>query len=308
MTFPAQAGLSRAWVSSKGSDTPSCGALASPCRQIKYVLDNALVSPGGEIDILDPAGFAPFTISQEISVINDGVGTASVQQTTAGQSAITINTNGPAKITLKGLSIDGRGAGANGVLVSSSFPMGVAPTYAGEINILDCVIKNFADNGIAVTPVATGSGMFQPNLDLTVANTLVLRNGANGMLIFPPNGPLVVVATTLIRNSVFKNNAADGLKTDGFGGHTTMIEQSTLYRNGANGLNLRAGVSTTVKHSTIMANAYLSAGKDIYAGAPTYLFDNNTIGTLQVDVQTVTDGTNNVLTRTGATLTPLSRQ
>jgi hypothetical protein len=48
---------SRAWVSGKGNDVAGCGAVTAPCRTPQYAFTN-IVAAGGEIDILDPAGYA----------------------------------------------------------------------------------------------------------------------------------------------------------------------------------------------------------------------------------------------------------
>src|SRR5271155_4981612 len=86
---PAQAATVRAWVSGRiGSDVASCGAPVTPCRTLQYTHDN-VVAAGGEIDILDPAGYGTINITKSISIVNDGVGTAGVQANTG--NAITIN-------------------------------------------------------------------------------------------------------------------------------------------------------------------------------------------------------------------------
>jgi hypothetical protein len=85
-TAPAQALSNRAWVSGHGSDAMGCGAPASPCRTFQYVHDN-IIAAGGEIDVLDPAGFGAVTITKGLSIVNDGVGTAGVQA--ASGNAIT---------------------------------------------------------------------------------------------------------------------------------------------------------------------------------------------------------------------------
>lgn len=133
--LPAQAALTRVWVSGQGVDAPSCGALAAPCRQIKYVLDNDIVAPGGEIDIRDAAGFAPFLIRHAVSIVNDGAGVASIQ-TTSTSNAISINAGTTDGVFLKGLTIDG-GGGNNGIISSS----------AGQLVVLRCTIKNI---GVAI--------------------------------------------------------------------------------------------------------------------------------------------------------------
>jgi len=43
--------------------------------------------------VLDPAGYGAITITKALSIVNDGVGTAGVQQT-QGTDAITVNADG----------------------------------------------------------------------------------------------------------------------------------------------------------------------------------------------------------------------
>src|SRR5579883_1892953 len=88
---PVQAAdANRAWVSGHGTDAAGCGAPANPCRTFQYVHDN-VIAAGGEIDVLDPAGYGAIAIAKAISIVNDGVGTAGVQQSSSGQDAITIS-------------------------------------------------------------------------------------------------------------------------------------------------------------------------------------------------------------------------
>src|SRR5471030_2520790 len=88
---PALAASNRVWVSGHGDDQPSCGPPTSPCRSLQYALEH--VNAGGEIDVLDPAGYGAVSISKAISIVNDGVGTAGVQATSGG---IAININASA--------------------------------------------------------------------------------------------------------------------------------------------------------------------------------------------------------------------
>src|SRR5580692_10663600 len=101
---PAQAGTAnRVWVSGHGVDQAGCGAPTAPCRSLQYVHDN-IVGAGGEIDILDPAGYGAVTITKAISIVNDGVGTAGVQSSSG--NGITINAGPADAIYLRGLTID----------------------------------------------------------------------------------------------------------------------------------------------------------------------------------------------------------
>src|SRR5476649_372899 len=105
----------RIWVSGHGVDHAGCGAPTAPCRSLQYAHDT--LNSGGEIDILDPAGYGAVTITKAISIVNDGVGTAGVQATSG--SAITINAGAGQSVLLKGLNIDGLGSALNGIAFNS---------------------------------------------------------------------------------------------------------------------------------------------------------------------------------------------
>src|SRR5471032_3341743 len=118
MASPAHAVVgSRIWVSGHGVDQAGCGAPTAPCRSLQYAHDH-IVAAGGEIDILDPAGYGAITITKAISIVNDGVGTAGVQATSG--DAITINAGATDVVYLRGLNIDGlQESATNGVQFNS---------------------------------------------------------------------------------------------------------------------------------------------------------------------------------------------
>jgi hypothetical protein len=72
---PAHALATRTWVSGHGADSGACG-LAAPCRTFAFALSQT--ATGGEIDVLDPAGYGAMIITKAVSIVNDGVGTAGV--------------------------------------------------------------------------------------------------------------------------------------------------------------------------------------------------------------------------------------
>ena len=150
---PAQALVNRAWVSGHGADDAGCGAPTSPCRSFQYVHDN-IIAAGGEIDVLDPAGYGAVRITKALSIVNDGVGTAGTQTSSPGQDGIDINTGPNDLVLLKGLTVDGVGTGGVGINLQS----------ASRLVVIDCTIEGFgaADPygvGIAIAPgTASGTG------------------------------------------------------------------------------------------------------------------------------------------------------
>src|SRR5450755_4272402 len=122
----------RAWVSGHGADAPGCGAPTRPCRSLQYAHDD-IVAAGGEIDILDPAGYGAIFIQKAISIVNDGVGTAGLQQANPGHAAIRIYTPGPNDaVHLRGLTVEGLGTGEYGIDLAQT----------GKLEIIGCTIRD----------------------------------------------------------------------------------------------------------------------------------------------------------------------
>lgn len=127
------------YVSGKGNNANSCATVAAPCLTLQAAHNK--VAAGGEIVVLDSASYGPLSITKSISVVNDGAGVADIRQATAGANAITINA--PSGVVhLRGLSLDGAGAGANGVLAAS----------VSSLTMINCAARRFTSGGVYVRP------------------------------------------------------------------------------------------------------------------------------------------------------------
>ncbi len=189
---PAEAaGISRAWVSGKGTDAAGCGAPSNPCRTFQYVHDN-IIAAGGEIDVLDPAGYGAIAIAKAISIVNDGVGTAGVQA--ASGNAITINAGGGDAIYLRGLSVEGLGTGAVGLQFNTG----------GRLTVINCAFRHFTAEGVYLAP--TGP------ISFSISNTVVDDNASNGVYIAPVGAGS---AQGTITNVEANGNGFDGIAVDG---------------------------------------------------------------------------------------------
>jgi hypothetical protein len=112
---PAQVLNTRSFISANGVDTNPCTRPA-PCRTLQKAHDST--NAGGEINMLDPAGYGTVTINKAISIVNDGVGSAGVLVPSAG-TGITINGGVNDIINLRGLIIEGAGVGFFGIVFNS---------------------------------------------------------------------------------------------------------------------------------------------------------------------------------------------
>lgn len=148
---PAQA-QTRVFVSATGSDSNPC-TFAAPCRAFQHAHD--VVAAGGEIDVLDPAGYGAVTITKAISI--QGHGFAGL--TATSPTAITIEAGVTDAVNLNGLLIDGAGVGFNGIM----FLIGKSLT------IVNCIVRNFKNDGISFLSVGPSQ--------IAVASTVVTGNG-----------------------------------------------------------------------------------------------------------------------------------
>lgn len=166
VTETAQALNARTWISGGGADAAGCGPIANPCRTLQYAHDQT--SSGGEIDAKDSAGYGSVVITKAISIIGDG--SLAGVLASAGGNAMEINAGASDKIVLRGLTIEGAGASANGIVFNSG----------GSLDVVDCVVRGFvgtapfAGNGLLLKP-STGSPAF------TIINSNVSHNSVTGL-------------------------------------------------------------------------------------------------------------------------------
>jgi hypothetical protein len=233
---PAQA--QRVFVSATGVDTNPC-SFTSPCRGFQHAHD---VAPaGGEIDVLDPAGYGALTISKAISIQGHGYSGITVA---SGATGITISAPSTAAVTLNGLLIDGAGAGQNGIVFTSG----------GSLTVTNCVVQNFSGSG----PTAGDGILMQPSgtVSFVITNTIVSNNGNDGIHYQPLGGS--ATANGVIDHVVAtKNNLGISINTSLGGGSTTVaISNSIASNNSGNGIIMlnAAPLTVTIDNAGISGN------------------------------------------------------
>src|ERR1051326_2197645 len=93
----ALAQSTRVFVAAQGSDSNPC-TFAAPCRTFQHAHD--AVAAGGEIDVLDPAGYGAVIITKAVSIQGHDFSGVS---TPIGGTGITINAGANAVVNLRGL-------------------------------------------------------------------------------------------------------------------------------------------------------------------------------------------------------------
>ena len=290
---PAMAAASRTFVSATppGSDTGTCPNTA-PCRTFAYALTQTAAS--GEIIVLSSGGYGAVTISQAVSIINTsnfaGVTVA------GGGTGITINAGVGDSVTLRGLTVDGGGAGSNGIVFNSG----------AKLTIDQCNVLNFTNDGILMQPtsgshVAIITNTTASNNDVGV---LYLSGGTatTGFVIDHVtatnnnsygfdfnNGASSAAASASVANSIASENGNSGFV---FINLTLSLDMSYASGNQRHGVELGSGATFFMGRSVLMNNGL--AGLSIQS-ATANSYKNNQIAGNGTDVS-------------GGTLTPVNTQ
>jgi hypothetical protein len=178
----------RTFVSGTGSDANPC-SLAAPCRSFAGAL--AQTSPGGEIAVLDTAGYGAVTITKAVSIVNEEGVEAGISVTSG--DGITINAGASDVVNLRGLTLVGIG-GTNGITFNSG----------GALNIQNCVIRGFGTTGLDLVP--TGS------VDINVSNTIVSGNSTG--IALEPQGTAITVTGSFEQVQAI-HHGIDGFRISG---------------------------------------------------------------------------------------------
>jgi hypothetical protein len=205
---PAQAEPNRTWVSGRGTDAGGCPVTA-PCRTFAFALTQT--AAGGQIDVLDPAGYGTVTITKAISIVNDGVGTAGIRASSG--NGVTINAGASDSVHLRGLTIEGLGTGLSGIQFNTG----------GNLAIENCVIRNF-DIGIFIRPTTPST--------FSVSDTIASNNIESGISVLPSG--VGIVAGVL--SKVTANNNHDGIFVGGIagtGGKVTIVDSEASNNAGS---------------------------------------------------------------------------
>jgi hypothetical protein len=178
----------RTFVASIGNDANAC-SLAAPCRSFGTALTQT--SPGGEVIVLDSAGYGPVSVTKAVSIIApDGV-YAGVSVFSA--DGISVNAPG-AVVRLRGLAVNNQTTTGNGI----------SDIAAKELHVEHCQISGFTgtllSSGVAVVTSADPSQVTVTDSTLS-DNSIGVGVGSTG------GTPLVSV-----ERSHFKgNNVAVGV-------------------------------------------------------------------------------------------------
>lgn len=224
--FPAvaHAQAARTWVSGVGDDVNPCSRTA-PCKTFAGAISKT--AAGGEIDVLDPAGFGAVTITKSITI--DGT-TALAGVLVSGTNGIVINAGASDTVILRNLDINGIGSGLSGIVIFG----------AGDVRIENCKIYGFSSRGID-DERSTGQ--------LSVANTVVSNNGQTGILTLSGAGSTLRVNLDHVR---MHDNGNAGFAITG--GTNAIVSHSSATSNGHHGFYADTGAVLNLDDSVAFGN------------------------------------------------------
>ena len=187
----AFAQASRTFVSGQGADSGTC-ALGAPCRSFAYAIGQT--ATGGEIAVLNTAGYGTVTINTAISIVNqDGV---EAGITVASGVGVTVAAGANDVVKLGGLIMTGGGAGSGGITFTSG----------KTLNIQNCIVRGFTQTGIDLIPSTVGAVV-------NISDTIISNNNGDGIA-FAPGAS----GGAYFQRVQALGNGNDGFDISGFGG------------------------------------------------------------------------------------------
>jgi hypothetical protein len=269
------------YVSTTGLDTHPC-TRAAMCKTITHAL--TVVNKGGEVAIVGSGTYDNFTITKAVTIAAEP-GVLASFDVPANTNGITIAAGGSDIVTLRGLNLGGQGSG-NGIQVNS----------AGQVNVEDCVSRNFS-----------GALTFTPSS----AATLRVKGG----VFDSPNNVAIFVCCFIGGKAT--NVSIDGAKiyNGTFAGINSDAAVATITNSTLTGLDGVNGDGIHVAHgSAVVANNVISNyGAGIGNFDTSYLSSNtitgNSVGISVSGGTAFTRGDNTVeanTTNVSGALTPFS--
>jgi hypothetical protein len=281
---PAATLVARAFVSGGGSDTNPC-SLTAPCRTFAAAL--ALTESGGEVVVLDSAGYGPFSITQAVTVQAAPGAYAGITVTSG--DGVDISAGVSATVILRGLTFSSQGTSGNGIVLNSAailhvescivngFTNGLTGGTGLEINghgnveVKDCIFRG-NDQGISVQPTSgtalvtidhcrleaspSHNGLFAGDgSSVTVRNSIASANFQSGFVVSTQSSR---AAELNIENCIASNNMGNGISVVGLGPGTSTarVSDSTITDNAGTGL-MNSGspaVLTSRKNNSVEGN------------------------------------------------------
>jgi nitrous oxidase accessory protein NosD len=270
----SRAQVQRTFVSGLGSDSNPCNRTA-PCRTFAQAILGT--NPGGEVIVLDSAGYGAFTISKAVSIVAPPGVYAGISVFSG--DGIDVNAGGNDTVILRGLTVNDQGSTGSGIVFLSN----------GTLHVESCVVNGFkvsnGGNGILCNGGGklevkdsilrgNGSGIFITG-GSDVAVDQVRLEGSSGQGLDAEDGAKVTV-----RNSVASDNQTGFFAFSHATANVDLnIESCVISNNFFNGIRAQSnstGIATVRLSSSMVTD---NATGLVNVGSPALLLSrgNNTV-------------------------------
>ena len=213
---------------------------------------------GGEVVVLDSAGYGAFVISQPVSITAPPGVYAGI--TAFSGNGIEIDAGASDTVVLRGLTVNNQGSSGSGIVSNSG----------GTLHIEGCVVNGFSTGGFGVVFQAAGKLEMKDS---------IIRGNQNGIIVSPAPG----TAQATFDQVRIEENLNDGLQAGS--GSTVMVRNSVASGNG--NLAFRASSdNSTAAELNIESCAASNNGTGIQAES-----SSTGVATIRVSNSTVTDNT-----------------
>jgi hypothetical protein len=262
LSTAASAQATRTWVSGVLGDDANPCSITLPCKTFPGAIAKTAIH--GEISVLDPGAFGAVTITKSITISGDG--TLASITAFGGTNGVVVNAGPSDVVVIRGISINGVGAGTHGIRFIAG----------GQLHVENVAITGMTQQGIDFNP-STNSSLF-------VEHTSI-RNAAGGGIWIHPTGTATVSAAI---NDVALDGNGRGLRAED--GATVVVRNSHASGNGANGfVALAATRPADMTLENVVSSNNVATG--VYAGAlSTVRISNATVTRNNAGLQTAGGG------------------
>jgi len=211
----ASAGPQRVFVASYGVDTNPC-TRAQPCRTFAAAV--TAVADGGEVLVLDSAGYGSVQIRRPLSIVAPPNVVAWINSTS--DYGIFISLQG--QVAIRGLRV--ASATADAIHIES-----------GWARIVDCVASSQSGAALYGGAIATDSTFSDSAYGMKIGGTLERVN-----VVSNANDGVIALGDLSLSGVTVAGNGGNGLSAAGFSLTTVTVAHSTIANNGGDGVHLTA--------------------------------------------------------------------
>jgi hypothetical protein len=219
----ADAAVQRTFVASDGSDANTC-TISLPCRTFGAAIAQTIA--GGEVIVLDSAGYGAVTITQSVS-ITAPTGVYAGISVMSGHG-VTIATAVTDTVVLRGLTINNVGSTGRGIYITGAGAVRIEDVkvagfavasglYAGPADVLQLHVRRsvFSNNSTGIALNALNGGTETMQIRATFADVEIANNG-NGLNV----GNNTVAS---LSRSIVVNNSTRGITSNPASGQTATV-------------------------------------------------------------------------------------